>query len=90
MDRKRLRIHNPGTFEGRLFVDFVALILYSHITKVAREEKIVKDYTVQEIMYELKKIKLIHLGEKKTIITEVSKKQRKLFEKFDIESPHKT
>ncbi|MHB8277245.1 MAG: IS1634 family transposase [Candidatus Humimicrobiaceae bacterium] len=90
MDRKRLRIHNPGTFEGRLFVDFVALILYSHITKVSREEKIVKDYSVQEIIYELKKIKLITLGEKKTIITEVSKKQRELFEKFDIESPHKT
>lgn len=41
-------------------------------------------------MYELKKIKLITLGEKKTIITEVSKKQRELFEKFDMESPHKT
>ena len=90
MDRKRLGIHNLKTFEGRLFVDFLALILYSHITKVSRKEKIVKDYTVQEIMYELKKIKLITLGEKKTIITEVSKKQRELFEKFDIESPHKT
>jgi len=90
MDRKRLGIHNLKTFEGRLFVDFLALITYSHISKVAREEKIVKDYTVQEIMYELKKIKLIHLGEKKTIITEVSKKQRELFEKFKIEIPYKT
>jgi len=35
-------------------------------------------------MYELKKIKLIHLGEKKTIITEISKKQRELFKKFKI------
>lgn len=58
-------IHNLKNVEGRLFLDFLTLITYSHISKVAREEKIVKDYTVQEIMYELKKIKLIHLGEKK-------------------------
>ena len=40
-------------------------------------------------MYEFKKIKLIRPGEKKTIITEASKKQRELFEKFNIDYPVK-
>ncbi|GAH58138.1 unnamed protein product [marine sediment metagenome] len=39
--------------------------------------------------YELEKIGLIWLGEKKTVITEVSKKQRQLLEKFNIKSPDK-
>jgi hypothetical protein len=38
----------------------------------------------------LKKIKLIHLGEKKTVITEVSKRQRDLFQAFKIELPRQT
>ncbi|MCG2790716.1 MAG: transposase, partial [Actinomycetia bacterium] len=86
MDRKRLRIHSRKTFEGRLFLDFLALILYSQISKTMMDEDIVKNYTVAELMYEFKKIKLIGLGEKKTIITEVSKKQRELFERFRIKS----
>ena len=50
------------------------------------DEDIVRNYTVAELMYEFKKIKLIGLGEKKTVITEVSKKQRELLEKFNIKS----
>jgi len=84
MDRKRLRIHSRKTFEGRLFLDFLALIIYSQISKTMMDEDIFKNYTVAELMYEFKKIKLIGLGEKKTVITEVSKKQRELLEKFKI------
>ena len=49
---------------------------------------IFKCSAVQELIYELK-IKLIRLGEKKTIITEISKKQRQLLKKFNIKSPDK-
>ena len=87
IERKRLRIHTQETFEGRLFLDFLALIIYSKISSVMRREGINKDFTVQELMYELKKIKLIRLGTKKMIVTEVSKKQRKLFKSFNISLP---
>ena len=87
IERKRLRIHSQETFEGRLFLDFLALIIYSRISSVMREEGINKDLTVQELMYELKKIKLIRLGTKKMIVTEVSKKQRELFQSFKIPLP---
>jgi len=87
IERKRLRIHSQETFEGRLFLDFLALIIYSRISSVMRKEGINKDLTVQELMYEFKKIKLIRLGAKKTIVTEVSKKQRELFQSFKINPP---
>ena len=90
IERKRLRIHTQETFEGRLFLDFLTLIIYSRISSVMRKEGINKDLTVQELMYELKKIKLIRLGVRKTIITEVSKKQRELFQSFKIVPPTRT
>ncbi len=52
-----------------------------------RKEGINKDITVQELMYEFKKIKLIRLGTKKMIVTEVTKKQRELFQSFKISLP---
>lgn len=55
-----------------------------------RQKQIVKDYTAAELMYKFKKIKLIKLCERKTIITEVSKKQRELLKKFNINQPMKT
>lgn len=90
IDKKRLRTGDKEIFLGRLFLDFITLVVYSQISKIARQEKIVKYYTIQELMYEFKKIKLIKLGEKKTIITEVSKKQRELLKKFNIDYPVKT
>lgn len=90
IDKKRLRTGDKDIFEGSLFLDFITLIVYSNISKVMRQEQIVKDYTVAELMYEFKKIKLIKLGERKTIINEVSKKQRELLEKFNINQPMKT
>ncbi|MBA7591455.1 hypothetical protein ES708_33612 [subsurface metagenome] len=62
-------------------------ILWSVRTSGMRKEGINKDLTVQELMYEFKKIKLIRLGAKKTIVTEVSKKQRELFQSFKINPP---
>ncbi len=90
IDKKRLRTGDKEIFEGRLFLDFITLVVYSQIIKIARQEQIGKDFIVQELMYEFKKITLIKLGERKTIITEVSKKQRELFKKFNIDYPVKT
>ena len=90
LDRKRLRIHTKKTLEGRIFVDFISLILYSWIVKIMREEGITKNYTLQELIYEFKKIRLIQIGERKTVITEISKKQRELFKKFKISPPQPT
>lgn len=87
MNIKRLRASNPAALEGRLFLYYIALILYAHIAKVQSKEGITKDLSIQEIAYSLKKIKLICLGEKKTVITEVSKKQKDLFKNFGIDPP---
>ena len=87
LDVKRLGVHTTAAMEGRLFTCFISLILHSWLSRKMREQNLYKDYTVQEIIYELKKIKRIQLDERRTIITEISKKQRELFKYFNIDLP---
>ena len=82
LSTNRLRVHSKESMEGRLFVSFITLILYSWITKVMREKKLNKKYTIEEVMYEMKKLKIIELENKKKIITEISKNQKDLFKKI--------
>jgi len=81
---KRLRIHSQLALEGLLFIEFIALILHSYMSKVLRETGINKTVSIPEILFELRKIKKIQFGRKKTIITEMSKRQRKIFKAFEV------
>ena len=87
LDLKRLRIHSEEAMKGRLFIGFIALILQSHIHKVMKETNLVKNYTVEELIGELEKISLIEFTSGKKIMTEISKKQRLIYEKFKVELP---
>ncbi len=81
---KRLRIHSQEAMEGLLFIEFIALILYSHISKVLRESGLNTSLSIPEVLFELRKIKKIRFGRKKTMISEISKQQRRILEAFDI------
>jgi len=47
--------------EGKLFVQFVALIFLSHITRKMQEGNLFKDYTLQEVLDELDVIECFEL-----------------------------
>lgn len=86
MDGKRLRTHNDYTAQGKIFLLFLSSIIISEITKVMDQNELFKTLTVKELLYELKKIKINHLAKDgKPIISEVSKKQRKIFESFKVD-----
>jgi len=85
---KRLRIHSSEALEGRLFLSFLALILHSGVTKIMRGKNLFKDYSLTELLYEFKKIKRVEMENGKIFLTEVSKKQRELFKKFDLSVPN--
>ncbi len=86
MDGKRLRTHNDHTSVGKIFVLFISSIIISEITKIMNQENLFKNLTVKELLYELRKIKINNLTKDgKPIISEVSKKQRKLMEAFKID-----
>ena len=57
MDGDRLRVHSQYNTEGRLFIKYVALIIYMEISKVMKDKKLFEKYTVKEMFSELKKTK---------------------------------
>jgi transposase len=87
IDGGRLRAHGNFNNDGRLFVKFVALILYTQISKTMHEKELFKKYSVKELMAELAKLKITTIdGE--TIMSEVTKKQKTIFEAFGIEEDY--
>jgi transposase len=87
LDTNRLHSHSKTTTEGRLFVKFIATILYQQITKVMRENDMFKKYSVTELLKELSKIKMISLPELDDFATECAKRQNDIFAKFKINIP---
>ncbi len=87
LDGRRLRSSSKETVEGRLFIKFISLILYSAVGNKMRKHDLFKCYSIREIMYELKKIRTVEMPNGKSFLTEVSKRQREIFNKFDVEIP---
>jgi len=53
LNLRRLAVLSEQSLDGKLFVQFIALIFLSYITRKRQENKLFKDYTLQEILDEL-------------------------------------
>ena len=84
IDRRRLRIHSHSALQGLLFIDFLSLVLYASIQATLKASGLAKRYTVRELFYELKKLSVIEIGTKAPMVSEVTKRQREIFEAFEI------
>lgn len=85
MDGDRLRVHSHYNSDGRLFIKFISLILYSEAARIMKGEKLFDTYTVKELFAELKKLKITHIKQNEPFLSEVSKKQRVIFDAFGIQ-----
>ena len=86
----RLRIHSEEAMEGRLFLTFLGVILHSALSRSMREQGLFNKYTVNELLSELKKIRMVEMENGKKFLTEVSKKQREILQKFSLPLPNLT
>jgi len=84
IDGNRLKVHSQYTFQGRLFIKFISLILYSEISNTMKEKKLFKSYSVKEILAEMKKIRITKIGSTESFLTELSNKQKIILSAFDI------
>lgn len=88
LDMKRLRMHSIETVDGRLFVQFIALILISALRREMRRSKLIEKYTVRELLLEMDPLtKIRYAGKYGQILTEVTKPQREILELLNMESP---
>ena len=91
LDMKRLRMHSSATVNGRLFVQFIALIYMSALRKEMRISGLIKRYTVRELLREMETLtKVKYSGKYGHIFTEVTKPQREILQGLNIELPLKT
>jgi transposase len=84
LDGQRLRGHSTEAITGRLFLKFLSLIIHAELTKAMRAQHMFADYSMRELLYELKKIRLVEMKSGKQVLTEISKRQRKIFKTLDI------
>jgi hypothetical protein len=57
---------------------------------VLRQSGLGKKMTVEQMFYELKKLSVMEIDEKKPLMTELTKKQKEIFGAFEIPLPQLT
>jgi len=86
MDSKRLRVHLDESMKGRLFIQLIALIFISYISKTAHDKDIFKLFgSVSNILDELKLYNEVSVsGRKEKIYSERTKAQKVILQAFEL------
>ena len=87
LNMRRMLVSNEQSLEGKLFVEFVALIYLSHIKKTMQEKELFKKYTMQEMLDKLDLIESFEAPGQKPFIGEMLEKQKEIFSLFDCPLP---
>jgi len=91
LDMKRLRMHSSAAVDGRLFIQFIAIIYMSALRKEMRRSRLIEQYTVRELLQEMETLtKVKYSGKYGHILTEMTKPQRDILKELGITLPAKT
>ncbi|WP_367339573.1 hypothetical protein [Aminivibrio sp.] len=80
-------VSSEKSLEGKLFVEFIALIYLSYIKKRMQDAGLFKNYTLQSALDKLDIIECFEHPGQKLLVGEVLEKQRKIYEAIDVQSP---
>ena len=87
LDMKRLRVHRPAQMKGRLFIQFIALILLAQIRKTMRSRGLTPKYTARRLLMELESLTKIHYaGRYKDRFSELTKAQGEILTAFGVDT----
>lgn len=84
---RRALVSSEESLNGKLFVEFVALIYLSELQKRMRSSQLFEKYTIQGVLDELDLIECYQAPGKKAIVAEVTKKQRELYKALGVTPP---
>lgn len=84
---RRLLTSSEESLNGKLFVEFVALIYLAYINRKMQEKGLYKDYTMEKLLLELESIQSICEPGRSPLVCEVLEKQRKIFEALEVMPP---
>lgn len=85
LDCKRLRIHSPQAMDGRLFIQYIALILSAKIKCIMNEANWFKNYDMQQVIDEMKSMREVKIeGSRKVLTTTLTAFQQKIIKLFGL------
>lgn len=84
MDSNRGRVHSQENFDGRLFVHMVGLIIYGEMSFRLKTNGGKMRMSFQEMVSHLKRLKQIYSQDSTSVSSEMTKKQRKIFDALKI------
>lgn len=87
LNMRRTSVSSEENLEGKLFVQFIALIYLSYIKKVMSDKNLFKDYTMQELLDELDIIECYEQPGHKRCIGEMTKRQMDLYGYLGVDIP---
>ena len=87
LNLRRLAVSSEQSLDGKLFVQFVALIYLSYIAGKMHETNLFKDYTLQEVLDEFDVIECFAIPGQRLQVGEMTNRQAELYGKFAVEPP---
>jgi transposase len=87
LENGKLRVSSREAMEGRLFLTYLSLIIHSALSRIMKDQDLFKSFTMAEVFADLKKLRIVTLTSGRTMLTEITKRQRTLFQKFDVPLP---
>jgi transposase len=87
LNMRRALVSSEKSFEGKLFVQFIALIYLSYIKKQMQVNNLFKDYTVGSLLDKLDVIECFEQPGKKLRVGEILEKQKELYQQMGVNPP---
>jgi len=87
LNMRRTSVSSEENLEGKLFIQFVALIYLSYVKQAMDKAGLFKYYTMQELFDELDVIELFQQPGSASYYGEITDKQRKLYVALGVEPP---
>jgi transposase len=80
IDLMPANVRSDSSLKGYLFIVFLALVLRMKLLRLMLDSQLNKKYSVEGLITELEKIKMMILPDGEKITTEITKKQREILE----------
>jgi len=87
LNMRRTLVSSEQSLDGKLFVEFVALIYLSYIKKQMQDTDLFKNYTLQGALDKLDVIECFEAPGHKLRVGELLEKQKELYEKLGVKPP---
>jgi len=84
LDMKRTKVSSEESLEGKLFVQFVALIYISYIHQIMLKNNLYKNYSKSSLLDEIDVIEIFKYKGKKIHYSEITQKQRDILRCFNV------